>query len=178
MAQHTTQVNCPKCTVTNPAHANFCRRCATSLGGSVHIPMDVLYPADRWRRLVAWLIDLPVSPAAFVAAMLLADTDGLAVVTLLLLAGGIVGVPAQVVLLQRDGQTIGKRLLRIRIVNEQTGANGGVFANIVLRYFVNWLLTLIPPYVFIDHALILAKNRRCVHDYLAGTKVVIDVPRT
>jgi len=97
---------------------------------------------------------------------------------LLLLAGGIVRVPAQLVLLQRDGQSIGKRLLRIRIVNEQTGANGGVFTNIVLRYFVNWLLTLIPPYVVIDHALILAKNRRCVHNYLAGTKVVIDVPQS
>lgn len=139
--------------------------------------MDILYPADRWRRLAAWLIDLPVSPAAFVVAMLLADTDGLAIVTMLLLVAGIVGVPTQVVLLRREGQTIGKRLLGIRIVDEETGVNGSVFTNIVLRYFINWLLTLIPPYVLIDHALILAKNRRCVHDYLAGTKVVLDVPR-
>ena len=177
MAHQTAQVSCPKCTTTNPAHAHFCRRCATSLGGSVHLPMDILYPADRWRRLAAWLIDLPVSPAAFVVAMLLADTDGLAIVTMLLLVAGIVGVPTQVVLLRREGQTIGKRLLGIRIVDEETGVNGSVFTNIVLRYFINWLLTLIPPYVLIDHALILAKNRRCVHDYLAGTKVVLDVPR-
>ena len=100
----------------------------------------------------------------------------LATVGLLLL--GIVGVPYQVVLLRREGQTVGKLLLRIRIVDEETDVKGTVFSNIVLRYFVNWLLTLIPPYVLIDHVFIFAKNRRCVHDYLAGTKVVLDSPRT
>ena len=178
MAQQTAQVNCPNCTTTNPVVAQFCRRCATALGGSVYVPMDPLYLADRWRRLAAWLIDLPFSPAAFVVAMLLADNEGLAIATLPLLVIGIVGVPIQVRLLRSEGQTVGKRLLRIRIVHEETGVNGRVFTNIVLRYFVNWLLTLIPPYILIDHAFIFIKNQKCVHDYLAGTKVVLDPPRS
>ena len=148
------------------------------MGGSTDEPMDILYPAQRWRRLVAWLIDLPLSPAAFVVGILSADVDGPATATLALLVLGIVGVPYQVVLLRREGQTIGKLLLRIRIVDEETGVKGTVFSVVVLRYFVNWLLTLIPPYVLIDHLFIFAKNRRCVHDYLAGTKVVLDSPRT
>ena len=127
---------------------------------------------------MAWIVDLPLSPAAFVVGILSADMGGPAIATVALLVLGIAGVPYQVALLRREGQTVGKFLLRIRIVDEETGVKGTVFSNIVLRYFVNWLLTLIPPYVVIDHAFIFAKNRRCVHDYLAGTKVVLDSPRT
>ena len=140
--------------------------------------MDVLYPAERWKRLAAWLVDLPLSPAAFVAGIFSADMGGPAIATLALLVLGIVGVPYQVALLRREGQTVGKFLLRIRIVDEETGVKGTLYSNVVLRYFVNWLLIMIPPYVVIDHAFIFAKNRRCVHDYLAGTKVVVDSTRT
>ncbi len=127
---------------------------------------------------MAWIIDLPLSPAAFVVGILSADMGGPAIATVALLVLGIFGVPYQVVLLRREGQTVGKLLLHIRIVDEESGVKGTVFKSIVLRYFVNWLLTLIPPYVLIDHLLIFAKNRRCVHDYLAGTKVVLNSPRT
>ena len=171
-------ISCPRCQTRNAPNVRVCRRCRTPLGGSTDEPMDILYPAQRWRRLVAWLIDLPLSPAAFVVGILSADMDGSATATLALLVLGIVGVPYQVVLLRREGQTVGKLLLRIRIVDEETGVKGTVFSVVVLRYFVNWLLTLIPPYVLIDHLFIFAKNRRCVHDYLAGTKVVLDSPRT
>ena len=171
-------INCPRCETKNARHDRWCRRCRTPLGGSTDAPLDVLYPAERWRRLVAWIVDLPLSPAAFVAGMFSADMGGPAIATLALLVLGIVGVPYQVALLRREGQTVGKFLLRIRIVDEETGVKGTAYRNVVLRYFVNWILTLIPPYVVIDHAFIFAKNRRCVHDYLAGTKVVVDSPRT
>ena len=170
-------INCPSCQTSNARNSRWCRRCRTPLGGSTDSPLDVLYPAERWRRLVAWLVDLMLSPVAFVTGMLFADMGGPAIATLTLLVLGIVGVPYQVVLLRREGQTVGKRLLGMRIVDEETGVKGQVFKVIVLRYFVNWLLTLIPPYLLVDHALIFAKNRRCVHDYLAGTKVVMDTPR-
>ena len=171
-------INCPRCHTRNARNSRWCRRCRTPLGGSTDEPLDVLYPAQRWRRLAAWIIDLPLSPAAFVVGILSADMGGPAIATVALLLLGVFGVPYQVVLLRREGQTVGKFLLRIRIVDEETGVKGPVFRSIVLRYFVNWLLTLIPPYVLIDHLFIFAKNRRCVHDYLAGTKVVLDSPRT
>ena len=171
-------ISCPRCGTTNARNDRLCRRCVTPLGGSVHAPLDVLYPAERWRRLVAWLVDLPLSPAAFVAGMFSADMGAPAAVALALLVLGIAGVPVQVTLLRREGQTVGKRLLGIRIVDEATGVKATVFKNVVLRYFVNWLLSLIPPYVALDHAFIFAKNRRCLHDYLAGTKVVLDSPRS
>lgn len=169
---------CPGCETTNTPNARSCRRCGTPLGGSENALIDTLYPADRWRRLAAWGVDVPLSPAAFVGGTLSADVGGPAIAALALLVLGIVGVPIQVILLRRDGQTVGKRLLGIRIVDEETGVTGSVFTNVLLRYFINWLLALIPPYLVIDHLFIFAKNRKCLHDYLAGTKVVLDSPRT
>ena len=177
MQRRLRRIDCPKCEAANTPESRSCRRCAAPLGGSAQAPMDTLHAAERWRRLAAWIVDLPISPASFAAGMLAADRGGLAVVTLALLLLGIVGVPTQVVLLARHGQTVGKRLFGIRIVDEETGATGAVFSNVVLRYFINWLLTLIPPYFAIDHFFIFARNRRCLHDYLAGTKVVLDSPR-
>ena len=56
---------------------------------------------------MAWIIDLPLSPAAFVVGILSADMGGPAIATVALLVLGIVGVPYQVVLLRREGQTVG-----------------------------------------------------------------------
>ena len=172
------RIHCPKCETANTPESRACRRCAAPLGGPTQTRMDALHAAERWRRMAAWIVDLPISPASFAAGMLAADQGGLAVVTLTLLLLGIVGVPTQVILLGRHGQTVGKRLFGIRIVDQETGVTSGAFTNVVLRYFVNWLLTLIPPYFAIDHFFIFARNRRCLHDYLAGTKVVLDSSRT
>ena len=68
--------------------------------------------------------DLPLSPAAFVAGMFSADMGGPAIATLALLLLGVTGVPFQVALLRREGQTVGKFLLRIRIVDEENGCEG------------------------------------------------------
>ena len=42
-----------------------------------------------------------------------------------------------------------------------------------MRYFVNSLLgNVIPFYTVLDVLLIFGNERRCIHDHLAGTKVV------
>ena len=85
---------------------------------------------------MAWIIDLPLSPAAFVVGMLSADMGGPAIATVALLVLGIIGVPYQVILLRREGQTIGKRLLGIRIVDEDVGVKASLYKSIVLRYTI------------------------------------------
>ncbi len=78
----------------------------------------------------------------------------------------------QAVFLTKDGQTIGKKVTKIRIVNENTGENGGFVPNVLLRAIVNALLSLIPFYALIDILFIFRKDRRCIHDFIAGTVVV------
>ena len=41
-----------------------------------------------------------------------------------------------------------------------------------MRYIVNSLLGNIPFYTVLDVLLIFGNERRCIHDHLAGTKVV------
>jgi len=41
-----------------------------------------------------------------------------------------------------------------------------------MRYVLNTALRQIPLYAFVDVLFIFGVEQRCVHDYLAGTKVI------
>jgi len=81
----------------------------------------------------------------------------------------------QSVLLSKHGQTIGKRARKIRIV-KMDGSSPGFVHAVLLRAIVNGLPSLIPhagrPYGLIDILFIFRKDRRCIHDLIAGTRVV------
>ncbi len=83
----------------------------------------------------------------------------------------------QVVLLSLRGQTIGKIICRIRIVLASSGAPAGFLNAVVLRGFLASLPTGIPIlgllYYLIDICFIFGAERRCLHDYIGGTRVVI-----
>lgn len=77
--------------------------------------------------------------------------------------------------LARDGQTIGKKAMSIKIV----GADGGKadFARIILRRQAPiWACQLVPfvggVLILIDTLCIFRDTRRCIHDDIADTKVV------
>ena len=167
-------MKCPNCGSENPTEARFCSRCATYLGGTVYVPIAELVMAKRTTRLAAWIIDAPLSPASVLIAMYLPALPGSGFIPTALVLAAVVAIPIQVALLSRYGQTIGKRALGLRIVRIETGLNGGFLTNVVLRTVVNWLLWLIPPYAIVDSLFILTRSRRCVHDYIAGTRVVLD----
>ncbi len=77
--------------------------------------------------------------------------------------------------LHRNGQTIGKKLLGIRIANLD-GSVPDLARLLFLRYLPVSLITLIPTtgnYLsLIDVLFIFQASRRCVHDMIAGTIVV------
>ena len=78
----------------------------------------------------------------------------------------------QLSMLVREGQTLGKKAMNIRIVNYSDGQIPSVGRLLGMRYIVNSFLGNIPFYTFLDVLLIFGNERRCIHDYLAGTKVV------
>ncbi|HJS75504.1 MAG TPA: RDD family protein [Vicinamibacteria bacterium] len=148
-------------------------RAAYSAAGS-----DAL--ATRGSRLAASLIDgfaaivilLPALAAVFFAganeslsgaAMLFAALSGIAFLAFAVY---------QLSMLVRQGQTLGKKSMNIRIVNYSDGQIPSAGRMLGLRYFVNSLLGQIPFYSVLDVLLIFGNERRCIHDYLAGTKVV------
>lgn len=80
-------------------------------------------------------------------------------------------------LLATRGQSIGKMLLRVRIVDYDTGALLPLSKLVGLRLVPVWIVSLIP-YVggilsLIDVLFIFGSERRCVHDLIAGTRVVV-----
>jgi uncharacterized RDD family membrane protein YckC len=82
----------------------------------------------------------------------------------------------QVYFLAKSGQTIGKKILKIKISQfHNPKETPSFFKMIILRIVINDLVYLIPIigliYLVLNYALALLKPRRCIHDYLAGTIV-------
>ena len=157
--------------------------------------------ASPWIRLVAWLIDVLIYfVITMIAVMIgialagvgladLADFDigfflgALAVVIGLTLLAFLVIFIVQMVLLATRGQTIGKIIMKIRIVDAQTGEHPGWARLILLRTIVNGLisgvLNAIPVvgqglgglYFIIDSLFIFRADHRTINDLIAGTRV-------
>jgi len=79
--------------------------------------------------------------------------------------------------LARDGQTLGKKALGIRIVRDNTGEPVALLRLLLLRSVVSWILGAVPIvgglFSIVDACFIFRPDRRCVHDHIADTKVVV-----
>jgi uncharacterized RDD family membrane protein YckC len=78
--------------------------------------------------------------------------------------------------LVKSGQTLGKKAVGIRIVNVSDGQQTP-FATILTRRLAPQFLTPLIPVVgpvlsLVDAVVIFRKDQRCVHDLIAGTKVI------
>ena len=81
----------------------------------------------------------------------------------------------QLMMLHRQGQTIGKRAMKVRIVRTD-GSHCGIGRLIALRWLVPALIGAIPLvgglFSLLDPLMIFRENRLCLHDNIADTKVV------
>ncbi len=137
--------------------------------------------ASRGSRLAASLIDglaaMVILLPALAAIFFVGDSSTLSTPAVLLAAlSGIAFLGFaiyQLSTLVREGQTLGKRAMNIRIVNYSDGQVPSAGKLLGMRIFVNAFLgNIIPLYAFLDILLIFGGEQRCIHDYLAGTKVV------
>jgi uncharacterized RDD family membrane protein YckC len=142
--------------------------------------------AGRWTRLGATLIDAVVAGLAFGVIALVSPINvfrpSLAASSsfwVLILQNTVLGFILFLLihgyLLATRGQTVGKALLKIRIV--RSDGSPASFTRIVgLRYLTTTVLASIPIigtiYGLIDVLFIFGAARRCLHDYIADTIVV------
>lgn len=131
--------------------------------------LDVLAVA-----LVYWLL----SSLLFPSAMEQMRTGAIPVIALLGYQMGIGFVAFLVLngwLLATRGQTLGKLLLKIRIVRTD-GTRAGFVRLYFVRYLLNNLLCMIPLvglfYALADCLSIFRESRKCLHDNIADTIVV------
>jgi uncharacterized RDD family membrane protein YckC len=89
--------------------------------------------------------------------------------------GALVVLAIDLTLLARNGQTIGKKLLGIKVVRVD-GSPVSLVRVFFVRYVCNTLLTLIPLfgslYSLVDSLMIFGESRRTVHDRIADTIVI------
>ena len=131
-------------------------------------------------RILASLIDLSIGVLALLLAKLtLSQSFGnaLSILGVFVSVAIVLGVIIyQTVSLSSTGQTVGKRMMQLRVVNFSDASNPGFVKTVVIRW---WLPSLIYPIPYFGWAFWLAdvlflfrKDRRCLHDLMAGTKVV------
>ena len=166
-------MECPNCHAGNAEGAGYCSSCGTSLT-SARASANL---AGRIPRLGAVILDgfiylTPPVILAVVTPLLVHGPGGETVAVVFILIAFFIVFLYQILLLIKDGQTLGKKALRIRIVKMDTGENGGFVPNVLLRLIVNGLLGIIPLYGLVDILFIFRGDRRCIHDMIAGTQVV------
>ena len=146
--------------------------------------------AGRWARLGGSLIDTLIFVIVFWAAIFAfgavdqvlqgAGVMSASTSAILLLGSLVLFALLNGFLLATRGQTIGKLAVGTRIVSFETGALVPLWKLMALRYLPYFGLGYIPfigqIIGLINPLLIFKKDRRCLHDHLAGTKVVVANP--
>lgn len=141
--------------------------------------------ASRWKRLGGALLDALITlvinfPVMFATGIFAQIVEGKTMTTgqiifffffALVVFLGVNGYP-----LAKHGQTVGKRIVGTRIVDKDTGqilSLGKVFG---LRYLPFSIVSQIPVLggllCSVEVLFIFREDKRCVHDLIAGTKVV------
>lgn len=86
----------------------------------------------------------------------------------------------QAVLIAVRGQNLGKLLVGVRVVRADTGGPAGFVRGVILRFslpvtlliVLNGFFLLGFVFLLVDYAFMFREDRRCLHDLMAGTKVV------
>ena len=144
------------------------------------LPTEGVAHASRGTRLAATLLDgVFVGLAVFLSllpSMVSSDSQAAAQWSLVGLVLAFVGMlTVNAILVARSGQTLGKYVLKIRVVRTD-GSNAGLGRIFFARYLPVTVLGAIPFIGIIvslaDALMIFRDNRRCLHDEIADTIVV------
>ena len=147
--------------------------------------------ASRWSRFWALFIDGLIYAAAMIPVVLYTDlfdraasngTIDLHEQIMVFVYGWVMFLLCHGYLLQNKGQTIGKNVMEIAIV-DMDGKQLGLFNIVIKRILPMSIFVYIPvvgQYIStLNYLFALRKDRRCLHDLIAGTQVVsVAVPRS
>ena len=151
--------------------------------------------AGRGARLGASLLDMLVAlvvvvPALFIdwlpsvdtpfssdSAMVFGESMIIIILMLVMLALLIIYAAVQIYFLWKNGQTIGKKILGIKVVR-RSGERASLPRLIFLRHMLFSAISRIPYlgniFFLVDCLLIFRQNKACLHDDAADTMVVYD----
>ena len=140
--------------------------------------------ASRWRRFFAimadgFLIMLILFPFMFFTIgwteyLERASDPSIQFTVLTILSGLLIFLLLNTKMLITHGQTLGKRALKVKIVDMDGNKPTGI--QLLKRYGFSMSIQYIPiagGFLYIAEVMFgLGKSKRCGHDYIAGTKVI------
>ena len=105
------------------------------------------------------------------------DNDTLRIIGGILLGLGFLALLiVQIYLLSTRGQSVGKKIMKVKIVKYLDDSSPGFVHACLLRLIVPGFINGIPIvgsiFPLVDACFIFSEERRCIHDLIAGTKVV------
>jgi len=133
-----------------------------------------------WRRFFAGVIDILYLSVPILVGIFFLDQPFLATSpwTFIQQTWFIISIFVifQIFLLVHDGQTVGKKCMKIAIVVHNTREHPSPFQVVVLRSVVPFIPFALPAIGIalygINLAWMLGGEQRCLHDFIAGTEVV------
>jgi uncharacterized RDD family membrane protein YckC len=138
--------------------------------------------AERGSRLGAALLDILIAMVCMgpgIGCMIAAgeDNESLKNTGITLIGIGMLAlVIVQFYMLTTRGQTLGKKIVGVKIVRFADSSKPGFVHACLLRAIVPSLIANIPLlgliFSIVDVCFIFGEERRCLHDLIAGTKVV------
>ena len=187
------QIYCKECGIKSNEFDKFCKSCGFEFNIKIleedskisdeENPLtiddvDEFIPASRSKRLIAKIIDFVL---LFIAILIPALTVQIILgggePVLAALIGAIVFAIYQYYLLSTISQTLGKKYMNIIIVKKDR-SYGGFVTNVVLREWIIGIIGLFPLIGWlvkiVDMLFIFRNDRRCIHDMIANTMVIIN----
>jgi uncharacterized RDD family membrane protein YckC len=148
------------------------------VGHNKTVSQPLASPGDRLMAVVGDGIIglLPLAVAWLVTERFSAVSQAATGVIILWLISTAIVLALQWTLLSLRGQTLGKMAMGLRVVLQEDGRNPGFQRAVLLRSLLPTVLGLVPIlgnlFALVDVLAIFTEERRCLHDWMAGTKVV------
>ena len=124
-----------------------------------------------FRDMYFWLIELQTNEIS-TSKSINSSPEGFQILLIVLSFFSVIFIQAR--LLVRDGQTIGKKIIGIKIINAFNLGKVKLINIIFIRWIFFEILSVLPFVTIIvlaDVVFIFRKDRRCLHDMLSGTVV-------
>ena len=190
---HNVEKKCWKCGTSLSSDAKFCPTCQADISFEIDTGKKGFKLGGRIERLAAFMIDeliaticlLPLGTTFFSA---LGNNDQEMMVNIisdkvtLVMFLTFVPIIIQAYLITTQGQSIGKMIMSLRIVNAKDGTNPGFLKAFFVRRVVIFNILPIPllslpllffiSYFVVNVLFIFRSDRRCVHDWIGRTIVV------
>ncbi len=178
-------IHCPSCQSENKTGTKICAFCGNELHATANFVLKnkakkTPKPVTSFQRIVASSVDVIFTSAPLWLAWLAIHFSSPEYSFTTVLSQSwyfmILVIGLQLYFLIHDGQSVGKKLMKIAVIDHKSNGHPSPFQIVVLRTLLPLVPMIIPPVGLVFYGVNISwslnKRKRCIHDIIAGTSVV------